>query len=98
MYHAKTRKETKTMKENKFCQSCGLPLKKDPKNGGTEKDGSLSKKYCSYCYQDGMFCSPEIDSAKKMQEFCIEKMKEQGMSKIVAWLFTRGIPRLERWK
>ena len=86
------------MKENKFCQSCGLPLSKDPEKGGTEKDGTLSKKYCSYCYQDGTFCSPEIDTAEKMQKFCMEKMKEQGMPKIISWLFTRGIPGLERWK
>lgn len=83
---------------NKFCQSCGMPLEKDPQHGGTEKDGSKSPKYCSYCYADGEFTNPEIDTAKKMQTFCIEKMRESGMSKIIAWLFTLGIPRLERWK
>jgi hypothetical protein len=86
------------MQQYKFCQSCGMPINKDPQKGGTEKDGSVSKKYCSYCYQNGEFCSPEIDTAEKMQKFCIEKMKEQGMPKIIAWLFTRAIPKLERWK
>ena len=86
------------MKKNKFCQSCGMPLKKDPENGGTEKDGSKSQKYCSYCYRDGEFLSLEIDTPEKMQEFCIEKMKEQGIPGFVAWIFTRGIPKLERWK
>ena len=38
-----------------MCQSCGMPLSKDPKNGGTNKDGSKSDKYCSYCYKDGKF-------------------------------------------
>jgi hypothetical protein len=33
-----------------------------------------------------------------MQSFCIQKMKEQGMPKFIAWIFTRGIPKLERWK
>ncbi len=46
----------------------------------------------------GEFLSPEITTAKEMQEFCIEKMKEQGMSRFTAWLFTRGIPKLKRWK
>ena len=46
----------------------------------------------------GFLTRPEIDTAEKMQKFCIEKIKEQGMSKIIAWLFTRGIPRLESWK
>lgn len=86
------------MKYSKFCQSCGMPMKNDPQEGGTEKDGAKSKKYCSYCYCDGEFKSPEIDTPQKMQKFCIDKMKENGMNGIVAWLFTRGIPRLERWK
>jgi hypothetical protein len=81
----------------KFCQSCGMPMKKDPEQGGTETDGSKSLKYCSYCYQSGQFMNPDF-TAHQMQVFCIEKMKEQGMPWIVAWLFTRGIPRLERWK
>lgn len=86
------------MKNNNTCQSCGMPIKSDPKNGGTEKDGSKSLIYCSYCYTDGEFSSPEIDTSGKMQKFCIEKMKEMGMPKFIAWLFTRGIPKLERWK
>lgn len=86
------------MKTNKICQSCGMPMSKDPKNGGTEKDGSKNNKYCSYCYQNGNFTNPEIDTPQKMQEFCIQKMREQGMPKFIAWIFTRGIPKLERWK
>ncbi|NCO31548.1 hypothetical protein GW891_01725, partial [bacterium] len=46
------------MKEYKFCQSCGYPLDQDKKGGGTEKDGSKSKKYCSMCYLNGEFLSP----------------------------------------
>ena len=84
---------------NKFCQSCGMPKNKDKGNGGTEKGGSKSDKYCSYCYKDGeFFMKDEINTAKKMQEMCIKMMKKEGMNGIMAWLFTRGIPRLERWK
>lgn len=87
------------MKNYKNCQSCGMPKKMDPEQGGTEKDGSKSAKYCSYCYKDGEFVlQDEIKTAKDMQEFCIKMMKKQGMNGILAWLFTRGIPRLERWK
>jgi hypothetical protein len=75
-----------------------MPLRQDPKGGGTEKNGSKTEKYCSYCYQNGTFTLPEIDTAQKMQALCVEKMREQGMNRFVAWLFTRGIPRLERWK
>jgi len=87
------------MKVYKFCQSCGFPLKKDEKGGGSEKDGSKSKMYCSMCYENGEFTTPvEIDSAKKMQDFCIQEMKKSGFNRFIAWLATRSIPNLERWK
>ena len=87
------------MKEYTFCQSCGFPLKKDKKGGGTEKDGSISKKYCSMCLEKGKFLTPsEIDTAKKMQHFCMQEMKKDGMNRFFAWLATRSIPKLERWK
>lgn len=75
-----------------------MPLSRDPEKGGREKDGTKSTKYCSYCFQEGEFTSPEIDTPQKMQTFCIKKMTEQGMSRWLAWIFTRSIPRLERWK
>ncbi len=87
------------MKKYKFCQSCGYPLKKDKKDGGSEADGSISEKYCSMCYEDGAFLSPpEVDTAEKMQKFCIQEMKKDGMNPFIAWLATRGMSRLERWK
>lgn len=82
----------------KFCQSCGMPLSKDPNHGGTESDGSKSEKYCSYCYQEGEFTAPQVTTAKEMQAFCIKMMKEQGTPHFLAWLMTRQIPKLERWK
>ncbi|MDC7223363.1 MAG: zinc ribbon domain-containing protein [Spirochaetales bacterium] len=85
--------------EYKYCQSCGFPLKKDEKGGGTEADGSKSPKYCSMCYEKGEFLTPpEVDRAAKMQKFCIGEMKKAGMSGFFAWLATRPIPKLERWK
>ena len=87
------------MKTYKFCQSCGYPLKKDEKGGGSESDGSISKKYCSMCYENGKFLSPpEVDSGKKMQVLCIQEMKKDGINGIFAWMATRGIPNLKRWK
>ncbi len=80
-----------------LCQSCSMPMKKDPGGGGTEADGSKSSKYCSLCYQYGVFTQPDFDVGE-MQEFCIEQLQNQGMPKFMGWLFTRSIPRLERWK
>lgn len=83
---------------NKFCQSCGMPMAKDPGHGGTNADGSRSVDYCSYCYRDGAFTSPEIRTAADMQKFCIVKMKEMGTPGFMAWVLTRNIPRLKRWR
>jgi len=82
---------------SKFCQSCGMPMKQDPKAGGTEKDGAKNLNYCSYCYEDGSFTQPNF-TAKEMQNFCVEKMNEEGMPRFFAWILTRGVPRLERWR
>lgn len=81
----------------KFCQSCGMPTNRDPLGGGTEEDGTRSETYCSYCYEDGAFLYPDA-TVKEFQAHCVAAMRRDGMPKILAWLFTRGIPRLGRWK
>jgi len=86
-----------TKKTYKVCQSCAMPLKSDPQGGGMETDGTKSTMYCSYCYQEGKF-TDDCKTAKEMQDFCKAKLVEMKYPKIVAWLFTRGIPKLERWK
>ena len=83
-------------KQHKFCQSCGMPMKKDPLQGGTNSDGSQNEMYCSYCYQDGSYTFN--GTVEEMQEFCKGKMIEQGSPKWMVWLFTRGMKRLDRWK
>jgi hypothetical protein len=87
------------MRTYKFCQSCGFPLKKDKKGGGSEKNGSLSLKFCSMCYENGEFLTPsDVNTAEKMQRYCMEEMKKDGYNVFFAWLATRSIPKLERWK
>lgn len=78
------------------CQSCGMPMKKDPQGGGSNADGSRNAEYCSSCYTGGAFIQPDF-TAQEMQQFCVEKMKECGVPRPLGWLFTRGIPRLKRW-
>jgi hypothetical protein len=81
----------------KNCQSCGMPLKKSPNGGGTEADGSISKKYCAYCYENGQFKQPNI-TAQQMQIFVKGKMKEMGFPGFIAGFLSKGIPKLDRWK
>ncbi|MDR2814231.1 MAG: zinc ribbon domain-containing protein [Prevotellaceae bacterium] len=84
-------------KTNKFCQSCGMPISKDPQGGGTNADGTQNETYCSYCYQNGKFTCGEM-TVGEFQEFCRRKMVENGYNRLMAWLLTRGMSRLERWK
>ena len=85
-------------KAYKNCQSCGMPLKQDPNEGGTNADGSKSEMYCSYCFQNGEFTRPEIDTPEKMQELVMAKLKEMKFPFFVAKFFSYGIPKLARWK
>jgi len=84
-------------KNYKFCQSCGMPMKKDEQGGGSNADGTKSQKFCSHCYQDGKFTRPDF-TAKDMQVLVKGKMKEMGFPGFLAGFFTYGIPKLERWK
>jgi hypothetical protein len=78
------------------CQSCGMPLDKDPKNGGTNADGSVNSEYCSYCYKDGAFIGNM--TAKEMQNFVKAKLREMGYGRFMSWLMASDIPYLKRWK
>lgn len=84
------------MKTHKNCQSCGMPMKKDPGGGGTNTDGSKSLLYCSYCYTSGAFVQPDM-TVDEMQILVKEKMVEMGFPKFMSGFFTKGIPKLERW-
>jgi len=79
------------------CQSCGMPLKADPKGGGTNADGSLSNEYCSLCYENGKLINPEM-TIDEMRALIIEKLGEKGYPRFVAWFFTIGLNRLKRWR
>lgn len=80
----------------KNCQSCGMPMKRDEKGGGTNADGSKSNMYCSKCYEAGNFKIPGM-SVNEMQLLVKSKLKEFGFPGFLAGWFTKGIPKLKRW-
>lgn len=80
----------------KNCQSCGMPMKRDEKGGGTNVDGSKSTMYCSRCYADGKFTKPSM-TVTEMQALVKDKIKEFGFPGFIAGFFTKKIPKLERW-
>ncbi len=82
---------------DKFCQSCGMPMDKDPGRGGTNQDGTKTQKYCSLCYEKGAF-KDNFTSAAEMVGFVKGKLKEMGYGSLKRWFFTLQIHKLERWK
>ena len=62
--------------EERFCQSCGMPMGDTDELYGTEADGSKSTDYCSYCYADGAFTSE--CTMDEMIEGCIPPMLESN--------------------
>ena len=81
----------------KNCQSCGMPMKKDPAGGGTKADGSRNKMYCSHCYEGGKFKQPDI-TVLQMQELVKGKLIEMGFPGFLAGWFSKSVPSLQRWK
>jgi hypothetical protein len=79
-----------------FCQSCGMPLSKDPLGGGTNSDGSRSGQYCSHCYLDGRFTEPSI-SVEEMMTKVEGKLRQMHLPGFLARHFARNIPNLARW-
>ena len=84
--------------EQKFCQSCGMPLGDMQEVYGTEKDGSLNRDYCIYCYKDGSFTGEM--TMEEMIEYCIPFTMEArpGMTREQAKAEMKSyFPRLKRW-
>jgi len=81
---------------HKNCQSCGMPLSRDERGGGTNADGSKSRAYCSHCFAGGQFTLPDI-TAGQMQDRVKGKLREAGIPGFLTGVFTRKIPKLQRW-
>jgi hypothetical protein len=79
-----------------YCQSCDMPLAKDPEGGGTEVGAAQSAEYCSLCYKIGAFMY-QGDDVKAFQSYVVNQMVRDGWMRPIALLFTRRIPKLKRW-
>ena len=84
--------------EEKFCQSCGMPMSDPDAVYGTNADGSKSADYCSYCYENGKFT--QECTMEEMIEFCVPHMAtaESGVSEDEARkMMHEFFPKLKRW-
>lgn len=79
------------------CQSCGMPLSKDPIGGGSNADGSVSSEYCSHCYRKGVFTQPNITAAE-MMKLVEGKLRSMHFPGFLARRFAREVPTLRRWR
>ncbi|MCL1832723.1 MAG: zinc ribbon domain-containing protein [Oscillospiraceae bacterium] len=82
--------------EDKFCQSCAMPMGITDEHYGREADGTKSEDYCSYCYANGAF--KKDVTMKEMLEICVgftvdslttEKQARRKLERI--------LPTLKRW-
>ena len=87
--------------EQKFCQSCGMPLTGQVL--GTDADGSKNEDYCMYCYKDGKFL--QECTMEEMIEHCaqfvheVNKNMPKPMTKEEYKQMMRGFfPMLKRWR
>src|SRR5262245_2209079 len=80
-----------------FCQSCGMPLSRDPLGGGTNADGSRSPEYCSHCFLDGKFTEPDLTMSQMVAK--VEaKLQSMHFPGFIARRLAGGIPSLRRWQ
>ncbi len=83
----------------KFCQSCGMPMGNTDEMYGTEKDGSKSLDYCHYCYDKGEFKADM--KIEEMINLCIPHMLEANKSMTeedARNMMNQFFPTLKRWK
>jgi len=87
--------------EQKFCQSCGMPLNA-AEDFGLNADNSKNEEYCRYCFAEGKFT--EDITMDEMIEHCVQfldefnKDTEQKLTKEQAVAQMRAyFPSLKRW-
>lgn len=85
--------------EEKYCQSCGMPMGDTDEMYGTEKDGSKSKDYCQYCYDKGEFLSQGTmnEFIEGCIPFMLESCKEMTADQ-ARDMMKQQFPQLKRWK
>ena len=85
--------------EERYCQSCGMPMGATEEMYGTEADGGKSGEYCYFCYENGVFAFNV--TMEEMIEMCVPQMASAnpGMNEDEARKMMREFfPVLKRWK
>ncbi|MCA9364511.1 MAG: hypothetical protein KC736_01325 [Candidatus Moranbacteria bacterium] len=75
-----------------MCESCMMPLSKDPKGSQREHE-----KYCSYCFTDGKLCY-EGNDVKEFKKAMVDAMVDRGEGRMKARFFAFLAVFAPRWK
>lgn len=84
------------MEQTLICQSCTMPID-NIESRGTEKDGSVSRDYCRYCYRNGAFINPGM-TKEEMKVFIVAKMRAMGIPDEIINRSVNYLPHLKRWQ
>lgn len=80
--------------EQIICQSCSMPMTEE--QYGTNKDGSINKDYCTYCYKNGEFID-NVDM-KTYIEMNVKYASQAGMTEQEMRQHCEKVfPTLKRW-
>lgn len=85
--------------EEKYCQSCGMPMGKTEELFGGNADGTKSEDYCKYCFENGAFTFD--GGLEEMIEVCVKPMvaANAGMNEDAARsMMQKFLPTLKRWR
>ena len=63
---------------------------------GTEKDGTISNEYCTYCYQNGSFVNPNM-TLDEMKALVKEQMEKRKIDTGIINMAVCSLPYLKRW-
>ena len=78
-----------------ICQSCSMPITKESEYG-TNKDGSINRDYCIYCFKDGEF--KDNVSMEEYIEMNVAYASQAGMtSEEMREHCKKVFPTLKRW-
>lgn len=77
-----------------ICQCCGMPLTDDILS--REPDGSFNEDYCQWCYADGQYAYPSLES---LIDFLSQHMAsaDRTPDQIRAYL-QEALPHLKHWQ
>jgi len=85
--------------EERYCQSCGMPMGATDEHYGAEADGTKSADYCNYCYDNGAFTAD--CTMQEMIDLCVQPVLDNvpGMTEESARaMMNAHFPQLKRWR